>query len=102
MKPNNYENKNNVHITDLRNIGLLGTCKQISGNLNTACGMNTGFYMGQNLRNSPSNSNFWFFIIHLVHNPTYMKQIAFSFNDDNMYVRSQINGSWTTWKSYTT
>lgn len=46
MKPNNYENKNNVHITDLRNIGLLGTCKQISGNLNTACGMNTGFYMG--------------------------------------------------------
>ena len=73
---------------------------QVTGNWNTACGTASGFYMGQNLSNAPSGQtvNGWWWIIHLVHNDKYQRQIAFSFlNNVDMYTRIMNNGTWNSW-----
>lgn len=82
------------------NYGLGGSCKTISGNLNTVCGNKTGFYMGVGLTNSPTNnSQEWFFIIHVVHNSSYQHQIAMSFNSSLLYNRFMKDGVWSNWSS---
>lgn len=83
-------------IAEFKKFGLGGTCKLVSGaDLNTCCGQATGFYMGENLTNSPNTG--WWFIIHLVHNELYIKQIAFSFSDHQIRIRNKQNGTWTEW-----
>ena len=72
----------------------------VSGDWNTACGTASGFYMGNGLSHSPSGTTVdgWWWVIHLVHNATYQRQIAFSFlNNSEIYTRIQNNGTWNNW-----
>lgn len=78
-------------------VGIGGQCKSRSGDWNTACGTVSGFYMGQALANAPDSSN-WYFVIHLVHNASWMKQIAFNFTTNTIRVRSKRDGIWTAWE----
>ncbi len=79
--------------------GLGGQCENITGDLNTACGNQTGFYMGNGLENKPEGSSPWIYVIHLVHNELFKKQIAFHFSANNIWVRTMINGTWSDWQA---
>jgi hypothetical protein len=70
------------------------------GDWNTACGTASGFYMGNGLSNSPAGTTVggWWWIIHIVHNDKYQRQIAYSFlNNDEIYTRIMNNGTWNSW-----
>ena len=90
---------NSQNINDMLT-GVGGTCKLASSDWNTACNNTTGFFMGDSLANSPSGSTVggWWWVINLVHNENYQRQIAFSFlNNDGIYTRMKNNGSWNSW-----
>lgn len=73
---------------------------QVTGDWNTACGTASGFYMGNGLTHSPAGTTVdgWWWVIHLVHNDKYQRQIAFSFlNNSEIYTRIQNNGTWNNW-----
>lgn len=73
---------------------------QVTGDWNTACGTASGFYMGNGLSNSPAGTTVdnWWWIIHLVHNDKYQRQIAFSFlNNSEIFTRIMNNGTWNSW-----
>lgn len=73
---------------------------QVTGDWNTACGTASGFYMGNGLTHSPAGKTVdgWWWVIHLVHNDKYQRQIAFSFlNNSEIYTRMQNNGTWNNW-----
>lgn len=73
---------------------------QVTGDWNSACGTASGFYMGENLSHSPSGTTVsgWWWVIHLVHNENYQRQIAFSFlNNSEIYTRIMNNGTWNNW-----
>ena len=76
-------------------------CKSAPTNdWNTACGTASGFYMGSNMSNSPSGDTVsnWWWVIHLAHNQSYQRQIAFSFlNNNGIYTRIMNNGTWGSW-----
>ena len=72
----------------------------VTGDWDTACGTASGFYMGNGLTNSPAGTTVdgWWWVIHLVHNDEYQRQIAFSFlNNGEIYTRIQNNGTWNSW-----
>lgn len=74
---------------------------QVTGDWDTACGEASGFYMGNGLDHSPAGSTVdgWWWIIHLVHNDKYQRQIAFSFlNNSQIFTRIQNNGTWNDWE----
>ena len=74
--------------------------KQVTGDWNTACGTASGFYMGDSLSHSPTGATVggWWWVIHLVHNNLYQRQIAFSFlNNGQMFTRIMNNGTWNSW-----
>lgn len=78
--------------------GIGGQCKVVSGDWNTACGNQTGFYMGNNLANRPTDMNTvdgWFYVIHLVHNETFKTQIFLSFGQNQIAIRSMNAGNWS-------
>lgn len=81
------------------NYGLGGQCQRINGDLDTCCGTKTGFYMGADLTHAPiSTGTFtWFYVIHIVHNELFMRQLAFHFNNNIIYSRTKINGTWSNW-----
>lgn len=79
--------------------GLGSQCKAVNGDLNTACGNETGFYRGAGLTNKPTGSGEWIYIIHLVHDETYKKQIAFDFFSNAVWIRTQTNGNWGDWQT---
>lgn len=95
-----FDWKEFVSLDRLSDWGLSGRCKSVSGDWNTACGTATGFYMGQGLKNAPDNYN-WFFVIHLVHNDRYIRQLAFSFTDNIINSRKKDNGTWSSWVQIT-
>lgn len=73
---------------------------QVTGDWNTACGTASGIYMGDSLTNSPNGSTVggWWWVLHLVHNANYQRQIAYSLLDNNeVYTRVKNNGSWGGW-----
>ena len=73
---------------------------QVTGDWNTACGDASGFYMGNGLSNSPSGATVdnWWWVVHLVHNENYQRQIAYSFLDNGeTYTRIKNNGTWNAW-----
>lgn len=73
----------------------------VTGDWDTACGTASGFYMGNGLTNSPTGATVdnWWWIIHLVHNNEYQRQIAFSFlNNSQIFTRIQNNGTWNNWE----
>lgn len=89
----------NVYLANL-DCGVGKICKIISNqDLNTACGNATGFYMGSGMSHAPSFE--WHYIIHIVHNELYKKQIAFNFFNHEIYERSLTDGVWTDWKIIT-
>lgn len=73
---------------------------QVTGDWDTACGTASGFYMGENLSNSPTGATVsnWWWVIHIAHNNLYQRQIAFSFlNNSQMFTRIMNNGTWNDW-----
>ena len=73
---------------------------QVTGDWNTACGEASGYYMGNGLTNSPSGSTVdgWWWVVHIVHNDKYQRQIAYSFlSNEEVYTRIQNNGTWNSW-----
>ena len=77
--------------------GVGGQCVWASGDWNTACGTRTGFYMGQNMLNKPSDEE-WCYVLHLCHNENWLKQIAFSFYGTGIWAREKNNGNWNAWR----
>lgn len=73
---------------------------QVTGDWDTACGTASGIYMGVDLSNAPTSG--WWYVLHIVHNNLYKRQIAFSFVDvKKIYSRVQDNGTWNNWISLT-
>lgn len=87
--------------TIISDLGLGGQCKLISGDLNTACGDVTGFYRGRNLTNAPSESREWIYVIQLIHDENYKKQIALDLFNNKTWERTQIEGVWRDWTNTT-
>lgn len=111
LKDNNYwDTRGIVHGKQLlserldgistRMAGYGQRAKIVSGDWNTACGDSCGFFMGQNLLNSPSGTTAagWWYVIQLCHNDKYKKQIAFSFSSHEIFERLQE----TTWSGWAT
>lgn len=83
-----------------RILGYGQPASAVSGDWNSACGTASGFYMGNGLSNSPTGATVdnWWWVIHIVHNATYQRQIAFSFlNNSQIFTRIQNNGNWNSW-----
>lgn len=73
---------------------------QVYGDWDTACGTASGFYMGVDLSNAPTSG--WWYVLHIVHNNLYQRQIAFSFaNNKEVYTRLLNAGTWSNWSSVT-
>ena len=78
--------------------GIGGTAQAAStSDWNTAGGMKTGIYMGSNMSNAPNNSANWFYVLHMVHNNLYQRQLAFDFFSIDIYTRRMDNGTWGAW-----
>ena len=76
--------------------GIGGQCKVVSGDWNDACGTASGFYMGQDLTNAPVAG--WVYVVQLVHNELYIKQIAYNFYTNIAeYERIKVEGNWSPW-----
>lgn len=83
-----------------RILGYGQIANQVTGDWNTACGTASGIYMGNGLSHSPSGTTVdgWWWVIHIVHNNLYQRQIAYSFlSNSEVYTRIQNNGTWNTW-----
>ena len=79
--------------------GIGGTAQAAStSDWNTAGGMKTGIYMGSDMSNAPNNSANWFFVLHMVHNAKYQRQVAFDFFSINIFTRRMDNGTWGAWE----
>ena len=75
--------------------GIGGIAKAaLTSSWNDACGNKTGIFMGSNMSNSPDNSSNWFFVLNMVHNDKYQRQIAFDFFSINIWTRRMDNGNW--------
>ena len=85
---------NNEDIQD-KFTGIGGNAKSaLTSNWNDACGNKTGIFMGSNMSNAPDNSSNWFFVLSMVHNNKYQRQIAFDFFSINIWTRRMDNGNW--------
>ena len=60
--------------------------------------INTGFYMGYNLSNSPQGGNGWKHVQVFKHNDNWVVQVAYDFHGQIAAVRSKTNGTWNPWK----
>ena len=79
--------------------GIGGTAQAApTSDWNTAGGMKTGIYMGSSMSNAPNNSANWFFVLHMVHNAKYQRQVAFDFFSINIFTRRMDNGTWGAWE----
>ena len=78
--------------------GIGGTAQAAStSDWNTAGGMKTDIYMGSSMSNATNNSANWFFVLHMVHNDLYQRQLAFDFFSLDIYTRRMDNGTWGAW-----
>lgn len=80
--------------------GLGGEAISVSSSNLNDLQAKTGFYMGNNLTNSPEGANaVWWFVEQMVHNPNYILQRATKFGGPNvLYCRTKYNGTWSEWK----
>lgn len=79
--------------------GIGGAAKAApTSDWNTAGGILTGIYMGSSMSNAPNNSSNWFFVLHMVHNDKYQRQLAFDFFSLNIFTRRMDNGIWGAWE----
>ena len=77
--------------------GLGGAAKHVSGDVNDL--VNTGWYMGQGMTNSPSGT--WWFLFEVIrHNSDWIYQKAIHFTNANYptYERLNANGVWGAWR----
>lgn len=75
--------------------GIGGIAKAaLTSSWNDACGNKTGIFMGSNMSNAPDNSSNWFFVLNMVHNNKYQRQLAFDFFSINIWTRRMDNGNW--------
>jgi len=79
-------------------IGYKDTCTTAMDDWNNLPNK-TGFYMGSNMNNRPNGTTVstWWFVIQMVHNANYKKQIAFSFSNTEIYQRTLTAGTWSSW-----
>lgn len=78
--------------------GIGGTAQAAStSDWDTAGGMKTGIYMGSNMSHAPENSANWFYVLHMVHNNLYQRQVAYDFFGIDMWTRRKDNGTWYPW-----
>ncbi len=82
-------------IPNASDYGLGTQCKPKTGDWNDTCGNSSGFYMGHDLTNAPVAG--WVYVIHLVHNELYAKQIATTFGSTDMWIRWKVIGNWSGW-----
>jgi hypothetical protein len=76
-----------------------GFCQNL-GSVNWNTVKRTGYYMGSNTTNAPENSTDWFMVHVIAHNDIWCEQIATAFSStQKRYVRYQLNGTWTAWRS---
>lgn len=83
-----------------RILGYGQIAQVVTGDWNTACGTRSGFYMGNNLSHRPTGSTVdgWWIVVHIAHNASYQRQIAYSFLEANIiFTRIQNNGTWGAW-----
>lgn len=79
--------------------GIGGVAKSATtSDWNTACSTLSGIYMGSSMANAPNNSSNWFFVLHMVHNAKYQRQVAFDFFSINIFTRRMDNGTWGAWE----
>lgn len=79
--------------------GIGGVAKSATtSDWNTACQTLSGIYMGSSMANAPNNSSNWFFVLHMVHNDKYQRQLAFDFFSINIFTRRMDNGTWGAWE----
>lgn len=64
--------------------------------------LNTGFYMGSNLKNAPSGGNVWKFVQVIKHLDTWVTQVAYDFQGDFVAFRAKKSGVWQPWKKLAT
>ncbi|HHD4669689.1 TPA: DUF859 domain-containing protein [Streptococcus pyogenes] len=64
--------------------------------------LNTGFYMGYNLKNAPSGGHSWKFVQVFKHLDTWVTQVAYDFQGDFVAFRAKKSGSWQPWKKLAT
>ena len=64
--------------------------------------LNTGFYMGYNLKNAPSGGHSWKFVQVFKHLDTWVAQVAYDFQGDFVAFRAKKSGSWQPWKKLAT
>lgn len=79
--------------------GLGSLCREAHGDWNNYC-YNTGFYMGESMKNSPGQG--WYYVIIMVHRTDdsgWCCQMGLSFTDNKFYLRNRVNGQWSDWKS---
>lgn len=75
--------------------GIGGIAKSATtSDWNTACENKTGFFMGSNMSNAPNGSANWFFVLSMVHNASYQRQVAFDFFSIGIWTRIMDNGNW--------
>ena len=60
--------------------------------------INTGFYMGYNLSNSPTGGNPWKHVQVFKHNDNWVVQVAYDFGGEIGAIRAKVNGTWKPWK----
>ena len=83
-----------------RILGYGQIAQMVTGDWNTACGTRSGFYMGNNLSHRPTGPTVdgWWIVVHIAHNASYQRQIAYSFLEANViFTRLQNNGAWGAW-----
>ncbi|HEP3594370.1 TPA: DUF859 domain-containing protein [Streptococcus pyogenes] len=64
--------------------------------------LNTGFYMGYNLKNAPTGGNGWKFVQVIKHLDTWVTQVAYDFQGDFVAFRAKKSGVWQPWKKLAT
>lgn len=64
--------------------------------------LNTGFYMGSNLKNAPSGGNVWKFVQVIKHLDAWVTQVAYDFQGDFVAFRAKKSGVWQPWKKLAT
>lgn len=75
-----------------------GVCRDIPNN-NANDITATGFYMGENVANTPNVTYNWIYIESKVHNDLYQIQIATDLhNSEKRWTRHKTSGTWSEWR----
>ncbi|WP_445506758.1 hypothetical protein [Niallia sp. 03190] len=92
----------NAAIDWVKSFGLGTDARMWEEDLNNI--IQTGFYRITNKPNIPpsrsGNPGNWFYVIHIQHDPSWSKQIAYEYGTNYTWTREKKNGSWQSWSEY--